>query len=315
MPGDSCPWVKLESSGNVMEDLAGMNNANAPGRKCILCCERPADTSEHAFKKNVFRELFAESNEKGFFVPDLGRPELRHKVEGPRSKHLQPVKNLCATCNNKLSQPFDRAFEILDRFVRHNATSLVETPTIKIATLFPDSSGEETLLNLKRYFAKAMACYLDRKDLPIPPTLRNLFLVGSNYERLEFRIEISKRLIGLSFIGNSGLQGKISGLTAAHTEEVIRLGIPPEEYSYAIEHGPVSYLISFRPTDKEIAAAGWDALDKATWKMIDAEVKASYPIKRALYYGVRWFSRTLSRIGMFLESIKGRWSSNPVKNG
>ncbi|GAA3603834.1 hypothetical protein GCM10022199_04500 [Marihabitans asiaticum] len=93
--------------------------------------------------------------------------ELRSLKKG--SEVRWPV-NLCASCNNARSQPFDRAHDRFEDFVVANVDEMMRWCRLRWQDLF-GARWEQEAADLARYFGKQLGCLLDSYDLSVPVDL------------------------------------------------------------------------------------------------------------------------------------------------
>jgi len=72
-------------------------------------CKQSADSAEHRIKRSDLINLFGSGSYKDENSVVLMRGDQKIPIPGPNSKKIKYGKNLCAKCNNDLSQPFDQA--------------------------------------------------------------------------------------------------------------------------------------------------------------------------------------------------------------
>src|SRR5258708_1281489 len=122
---------------------------NAP--TCWVC-GAPATTGEHRTKKSDARAVF------GRIVPD--KPIMLHNSKGKnipvRSLDAKPLKSprsLCADCNNRRTQPHDRAWERLSAALRKRIPSMTAGQSLRANNVFPYQTSRE-MKNVHLYFVK-----------------------------------------------------------------------------------------------------------------------------------------------------------------
>jgi hypothetical protein len=141
----------------------------------IACwiCGRLADTREHRIKKSDLVERFG----KG---PYLGANALAHVkggrlryIQGPDSELVRYQKNLCAACNNSLTQPFDKAYEQFVLWVMQNEALVIKRRVIDFEVVF----GTDWLVkqrDLFKFFAKCLGCRIAEAGYSVPVDVTNL---------------------------------------------------------------------------------------------------------------------------------------------
>jgi hypothetical protein len=81
-----------------------------PKTYCWIC-NKIADSAEHRIKKSDLVSLHGSGSYKGENALFLVREGKQTPIQGPNSKVVKYRKNLCSTCNNSYTQPFDKAYE------------------------------------------------------------------------------------------------------------------------------------------------------------------------------------------------------------
>lgn len=142
-----------------------------PSDRCWWC-GAPATTMEHRIKHSTLRRVARD--EQGILDPrnvfkkaDDYEGSLRSLKKGTQVKWL---KNMCATCNNARSQPFDLAYDRMESFIIKYADTLMTWPRLRWQQVYGDD-WERGAADLARYFAKQVCCMLATQRLPIPDDL------------------------------------------------------------------------------------------------------------------------------------------------
>lgn len=131
-----------------------------------LCwwCGSVATTREHKFKRSDLKRLQGNNGEYLMWGTD---DELR-SIRSLRKSSLVRFKvNLCGSCNNARSQPFDTSY---DRFVDYLWThmdKLWRFRYVDMQSIYGASWRDETL-NLARYLVKHIACRMDHDGFTVP---------------------------------------------------------------------------------------------------------------------------------------------------
>jgi hypothetical protein len=86
--------------------------------KCWICRTNEATSGEHMIKQSDLREIFGKPGQKQrFFFHDLARPN--REVQSLRSRLLHSPILICDQCNTTRTQPHDRAWEEVARWLRN----------------------------------------------------------------------------------------------------------------------------------------------------------------------------------------------------
>ncbi|MBR8832110.1 MAG: hypothetical protein N5P05_004433 (plasmid) [Chroococcopsis gigantea SAG 12.99] len=137
-------------------------------------CKQSADTAEHRIKKSDLVNLFGSGSYKDENGVVLVRGTQQIPILGPNSKKIKYDKNLCAKCNNDLSQPFDRAYETFINYICQNEDLILKRRFIDFQEVYEDDFVVSQR-NLYKYFVKSFGCRLNDGKLPIPKDLLSLF--------------------------------------------------------------------------------------------------------------------------------------------
>lgn len=143
-----------------------------PESDCCWWCGDLAATQEHRIKHSTIRRV-ANSTPGGgrpsdvYKVSDDYRGVLRSLKKGSQVKWR---KNLCADCNNSRSQPFDRAYDVMEAFIVEYADELMRWPRLTWSDVYGED-WQAGAANLARYFGKQLGCMLADQRLPVPTEL------------------------------------------------------------------------------------------------------------------------------------------------
>ena len=134
--------------------------------KCWICGAE-ADTGEHRTKASDLRAIFGRVHQhRPLYIHDA---EQRNKVvPGLRSSALVFGALLCAECNNETTQPYDRAWEKLSKYLR-NRSPLRRSQLICLQRVFP-GAVKRSLLDVHLYFLKLFGCLIQEHGIPIDIT-------------------------------------------------------------------------------------------------------------------------------------------------
>lgn len=128
-----------------------------------LCwiCGNPATTREHSAKRSDITAVFQDISQ---VRPVHFRSGHRSTAIGSADHPLLRWKSqLCAHCNNTLTQPYDRAWEGTSAFLRSKG-KLVPKSCISLKPALPQNTTRR-LLHLHLYFVKQLGCYLRDENL------------------------------------------------------------------------------------------------------------------------------------------------------
>ena len=138
----------------------------AMGEPACWICGAVADSAEHMVKASDVRAN----------LPGLThrRPAFRHTkhqrnipVRGAQAPILKFKPSICQHCNNARSQPWDRAWETLERGVREARPQLREGDRIPLGRIFP-VNRQQAMLNVHLFLTKMFGCVAVENSIPVP---------------------------------------------------------------------------------------------------------------------------------------------------
>lgn len=176
---------------------------NKTPKQCWMC-DNAATTGEHVNKKTDVIKMFGSGTFKNVVKHDYDNG-TKKKIQGSDSQLLKYSKNLCATCNNQRTQPYDFAYTQFAAYVHNNFDELKKSLFINTNNIFGKRATKKQRCNLFLYFVKAFGCQLHDRGLPVPQVLREA-MFGKNYDNT-FRISICLDQMKTQFIQNFPLEG------------------------------------------------------------------------------------------------------------
>jgi hypothetical protein len=154
-------------------------------------CGGIADSAEHKHKRTDLRREFGDG-------PYLGDSEIVRNVkersttiQGPKSKEVKFIKNLCQKCNNQRSQAFDRDYDKFTSFIKDNEEAILRKKSFNFSDIY-NNDWEFARINLIRYYIKHIGCRLASANILISQDIVN-FLDGRQGQTLKhigFYLEI-----------------------------------------------------------------------------------------------------------------------------
>jgi hypothetical protein len=148
-------------------------------KKCIICNEREATTSEHKILKCLY-SYFNPNNDLMGYIKDINNLDNFKLIQGSKSKFLKFNKNLCADCNGSLTQKHDNSFEKLIKSIDNDLTNNGYSKyTLK----------EDDNVNVAKYLLKIMICRIDNLGYNIPEGMK-YFILHGNYDYYMDNIKI-----------------------------------------------------------------------------------------------------------------------------
>jgi len=132
---------------------------------CWICGEE-ANSREHKIKRSDIKQIIGEATQaKPLYVHD--KNTSNKKVQSTNAKFFKGEKDLCAKCNNELTQPHDISWETLSHYLHKNWDSISKKGEFRMTKAFPS----KTSLGMKGvhlYFAKLLGCALKEAKASIP---------------------------------------------------------------------------------------------------------------------------------------------------
>lgn len=131
--------------------------------KCWICGEE-ATTGEHLSKASDIRALFGPISQKRPIY--LHRDdELNRRVNTIRSSELKSNALLCEKCNTSRTAPYDRAWEVLSKYLRGRSDLRVDL-NVRMNKPFP-TNVNRNMRNVHLYFVKLFGCLILDGGVPI----------------------------------------------------------------------------------------------------------------------------------------------------
>jgi hypothetical protein len=177
-------------------------------RRCWIC-NAPANSAEHRFKKSDLIRSYGRG-------PYEGDDELLHFreggaepviIKGPNAFSLKYSASLCHKCNTTLTQPFDRSYDILMRWIISNQNQVIQKRFINFAEVYGEQF-EGLQRNLFKYFAKSFGCRLVEAGYPVPEDVIGLLDLTYFQTGLCLTFAINEDVLLLSSNIRDGFIGK-----------------------------------------------------------------------------------------------------------
>jgi hypothetical protein len=171
-------------------------------------CGMPSETGEHRIKKSDLVERFGKGPYRGDGALVHVKEGCVRDVQGPDSKLVKYEKNLCADCNNTLTQPFDKAYEEFIPWVMGNEAEVLKRRVIDFEAVY-GADWANRQRDLFKFFTKCFGCRLDEADRAVPPDVIELPAKDSFETELyvTFQVNEDQLLLGAmdQTIGTQGL--------------------------------------------------------------------------------------------------------------
>lgn len=128
-------------------------------RLCWICEKNIAETSEHALKKSDIVRAYGKGSyhELEAKQPIHFKNGKETKLQGANSDLIKNPKDLCKTCNNQLTQPYDRSYDQFIEYVINNSELILEKRFIDFEEIFGENFDIQQT-NLFKYFLKSFGC-------------------------------------------------------------------------------------------------------------------------------------------------------------
>lgn len=192
-------------------------------------CGKKGDSREHLIKA---------SDIKGYFgIVSKDSPVYTHNnfkrnipICSTKSNRFKSKSLICQHCNNALTQPHDRAWELLSNYIIHNYPKNTPVKRINLSKVFPGRVNRE-LINIQLYFVKLFGCRIVDNGVPIDiSSFSKAILNGCSHDE-----------VYLNFCGTPTYKSKYAGITNI---QVIEDGKDPVwcEWIYTVGHLSVKVL-------------------------------------------------------------------------
>jgi hypothetical protein len=137
---------------------------------CWICDRYEANSGEHKTKRSDLLAVLGEpTQEEPFYYSDLER--LNRPVGSLDAKILKAPIRICTECNTTRTQPHDRAWEHMSKWLRERQPPLKVGGLQRGNRIFPQNTRKE-MKNVHLYFLKLFGCMIceakaNGYDLPI----------------------------------------------------------------------------------------------------------------------------------------------------
>lgn len=162
-------------------------------------CGKLADSQEHRHKKSDVKHIFGNKFEGN---PIIIRDNYQKEIQGPNSKLLKFDNVLCQVCNNKRSQPFDKAYVLFVNYVLKNYENILDKGIIDLNNIV-----KTNIINFKhnifRYFTKFICCRLASNNISIDKKLLGFLNNQEPLNFLYFKFELRPDIY--SFLNRDGV--------------------------------------------------------------------------------------------------------------
>lgn len=132
--------------------------------ECWICGKK-GNSGEHLVKASDIKGYFG-----GVSVKDSVYTHNDFKRNIPirsiKSKRFKSKALICKHCNNVLTQPYDKAWELLSKYVVHEYPINSSIKRINLGKIFSGSTKRQ-LINIQLYFVKLFGCRIIENSIPI----------------------------------------------------------------------------------------------------------------------------------------------------
>jgi hypothetical protein len=179
---------------------------NAAVMKCWICGGN-ATSGEHMTKRSDLKSAFGKPTQvKPLYLHNAKAKNQR--VASLDSKLLKSPTQICAKCNNELTQPHDLGWQQMSKTLRTWKPPICPGHFVRAHRIFPYDTARQ-MLNVHLYFLKLFGCHVVTANIPIDI---DAFATAINQGRAHPNVYL-KFGVGLSF-GN----GEFTGMSDMHAD-------------------------------------------------------------------------------------------------
>ena len=168
------------------------NYMNSKPLKLCWICGALADSREHIIKRSDFIRRYGNLPFRHIGGMLHFKGEKSRNVPSSKSKILSYDPIICSTCNNKISQPWDKAYEIFEKWIFENSSSIFERRFIPLELVYGEKNFSYQCPNLYKYFVKSFGCRLASIDISVPKDLVDLLSQDYFLTKLRLCFAINK---------------------------------------------------------------------------------------------------------------------------
>ena len=133
---------------------------------CWICQLRPARTSEHRFKATDVRLKIPTVTQRTPIYLQRGGKATNVPIGSAKSKALTFAQPICDYCNNVLTQPYDKAWEVLSEDLQCQWSNISRRQYFDLSKPFPGCT-RMAAKQVHLYFVKLFGCKLIEDNVPI----------------------------------------------------------------------------------------------------------------------------------------------------
>ena len=124
--------------------------------RCWIC-GGTADSQEHSAKASDVREHLGKVQNGPLYKHT--DTTLNERIPSIESKKLTFRTPICQKCNNQLTQPYDKAWELLSKYLGDHGSIIVKKGYFDLSKVFPKDTCKHAL-HVHLYFVKLLGCKL-----------------------------------------------------------------------------------------------------------------------------------------------------------
>ena len=165
--------------------------------KCWICGD-VATTGEHKTKRTDLLALREPTQSNPAYFHDANRPN--QLIRSLDAKVLKSTGRLCASCNNARTQPHDRAWEKMSKWIRVRRPALQPGNIVRANRIFMDNTKRQ-MLGVHLFFVKLFGCMIMESDKKIPidtASLGDAILSDSAHPNVYLKFASSMNYFGRS---------------------------------------------------------------------------------------------------------------------
>ncbi len=165
------------------------------GNKCWWCGGL-ADSAEHKYKKSDLLKEFGSGQYKDQDeLVRVYKGELR-KILGPKSQEVRFPNNICQTCNNDKSQPFDLAYSTFVNYLKNNEEEIYSAKQFQLSMIF-GKDYEVKRVDVIRYYVKHICCRLASAGILIKDEIKDFLNGNMTLKFISLYMEIREDIVAL----------------------------------------------------------------------------------------------------------------------
>ena len=178
---------------------------------CWICGASGPLTGEHRAKKSDLRAVFGNVGPSAplYWHDSKGRQNV--PIRSLNADRLKVSDQLCADCNNRRTQPHDRAWEDLSEALRSRLSSSPSARRFHARTVFPYNTKQQ-LLNVHLYFAKLFGCFISEDSIPLDlASLATAIMQGRSHPKLYLKFGLGPFFRGERWSGRDHINVAAGG--------------------------------------------------------------------------------------------------------